>query len=98
VTADLSFIGLVSLLPGLALLPRPGGRLLLLVKPQFELPAAQVEPGGVVRSAATREQAVAMVEAAAARSGLAQLGRAESHVLGPRGNREVFVLLARPPG
>jgi 23S rRNA (cytidine1920-2'-O)/16S rRNA (cytidine1409-2'-O)-methyltransferase len=94
--ADLSFISLRLLLPKLAALVRPGARLLLLVKPQFELPRAEVGSGGVVRDPALREAAVARVAGAARALGLAVRGDVESALAGPRGNRERFLLLERP--
>ena len=100
VTADLSFISLALVLPQLAALARPGGRLLLLVKPQFELERGDVGAGGVVRDPALRDEAVRRVCEAAAALGLRMLGEAESVLAGPKGNRERFVLLAveSPPG
>jgi len=49
----------------------------------------------VVRAPALRAEAVAGVRAAAERLGLAVRGEAESVLPGPKGNREVFVWLAR---
>ena len=96
VTADVSFISLRQLLPRLIELVRPGGRLLLMVKPQFELERAAVEPGGVVRDPELRARAVREVREAAEELGLEALGEANSVLAGPKGNREVFLLLGRP--
>ena len=93
--ADLSFIGLAPLLPVLAQLVRPGGQLLLLVKPQFEAKKAQVGEGGVVRDPAVREEVTAKVRAAAEAAGLDWRGAADCRVPGPAGNVERFVLLHR---
>ncbi|MFQ5514148.1 MAG: TlyA family RNA methyltransferase [Myxococcota bacterium] len=96
VTADLSFISLRSLLDPIAALARPGGLLLLLVKPQFELRRQDVGSGGVVREPALRERAVRQVAAVAEERGLEFLGERESVLAGPKGNRERFLLLRRP--
>lgn len=96
VTADLSFISLRLVLPALVDLARPGGRLLLLVKPQFELERGAVGKGGVVRDPELRARAVREVREAAERAGLRVLGEAESVLPGPKGNREVFLLLEKP--
>ena len=96
VTADLSFISLSLVLPALGALVRPGGRLLVLVKPQFELARGEVGSGGVVRDPALRDAAVARVARAATELSLEVLGEAESALPGPKGNRERFLLLARP--
>ncbi len=96
VTADVSFISLKVVLPRLRALLRPGGRLLVLVKPQFEL-ERKAAPKGVVRDPELRARAVREVRDAAQALGLAPLGESESALAGPKGNREVFLLFARPP-
>ena len=50
-TLDLSFISVLKVLPAVNQLLRPGGRLLVLVKPQFEAQRGEVGRGGVVRDA-----------------------------------------------
>lgn len=96
VTADLSFIALQPLLAGILALVEPGGRLLLMVKPQFEAARGEVGEGGVVRDDALRRALVQRVLDEAVRCGAELLGQADSQVAGPAGNREVFVLLRRP--
>jgi 23S rRNA (cytidine1920-2'-O)/16S rRNA (cytidine1409-2'-O)-methyltransferase len=96
VTVDVSFISLRTLLPRLRALARPGGRLLLMVKPQFELERGAVERGGVVRDPELRARAVREVREAAEAIGLVALGQSDSALAGPKGNIEVFLLLARP--
>ncbi len=96
VTLDLSFISIVKVVP--ALLPHlaEGGRLLPLVKPQFEAGRAQVGRGGVVRDAAVRRSVVEERIADLAAMGLAARGSFESPVPGASGNVEFFVLFGRP--
>lgn len=93
VTADLSFISLRQVLDRLAALVRPGGWLLVLVKPQFELERSEVGKGGVVRDPEKRAQAARLVREAAEAKGLVVVAEAESVLAGPKGNRERFVLL-----
>jgi len=93
---DVSFISLATVLPVVASVVRPGATILALVKPQFEVGRGRVGKGGVVRDPALRAEAVAGVRAAAERLGLALRGEAESVLPGPKGNREVFLALARP--
>ncbi len=66
-----------------------------MVKPQFELPAAQVPEGGVVRDDALRAAAADAVAVAAAELGFEERGRCDSPLAGPAGNGEVFVDLVR---
>ena len=92
---DVSFISLGAVLPAVASVVCPGGAVVALVKPQFEVGRGRVGKGGVVRDPALRAEAVASVRAAAERLGFAVRGEAESVLPGPKGNREVFVWLER---
>jgi 23S rRNA (cytidine1920-2'-O)/16S rRNA (cytidine1409-2'-O)-methyltransferase len=93
--ADLAFISLRKVLAALQALVRPGGRLLLLVKPQFEVGPQDVPASGVVRDPALRARALQAVSAAAAAQGLRVLGSCACPVHEERGNRETFILLER---
>lgn len=93
VTADVSFISLRLVVPALAAVA-PAARWLLLVKPQFEVGREQVGKGGVVRDDALRAEAAESVRRAAEALGWREIGRADSRVAGPKGNREIFLLLA----
>jgi len=53
----------------------------------------RVGRGGVVRDDALRSEAVESVAASAGELGYAVVGRAESRLPGPKGNREVFLWL-----
>jgi len=93
--ADVSFISLTRLIRGMAAAVRPGGTLVPMVKPQFELTPREV-PKGVVRDPAARERAVDRVAEAAEAAGLLVLGRCESPLVGPSGNHELFLHLRVP--
>jgi 23S rRNA (cytidine1920-2'-O)/16S rRNA (cytidine1409-2'-O)-methyltransferase len=97
-TLDLSFISLAKVLAPVAACLAPGGEVLALVKPQFELEPSRVGKGGVVRSAADRREALRRAARAAADSGLAVRGFARSGLAGSKGNREAFVWCARDEG
>jgi 23S rRNA (cytidine1920-2'-O)/16S rRNA (cytidine1409-2'-O)-methyltransferase len=88
--SDLSFIGLAQLLPQFKALIEPDGSLLVLIKPQFELPASAVGPGGVVDDAKAHVRALTRVLEAANASGLTPRGLSSSHLKGPKGNFEFF--------
>ncbi|WP_366556727.1 TlyA family RNA methyltransferase [Aquibaculum sediminis] len=95
---DASFISLTLLLPAGLELVAPGGRLLVLVKPQFELEREALGKGGVVRDPTLHQRACARVrDWLAARSGWEILGLTDSPITGPNGNRE-FLLAARKLG
>lgn len=92
-TADVSFISVTMILPSVVPLLKPDARLVVLVKPQFELERGQVGRGGIVRDPALHELASRRVAGA-----LEALGyRAElmpSPIAGAEGNQE-FLLYAR---
>jgi 23S rRNA (cytidine1920-2'-O)/16S rRNA (cytidine1409-2'-O)-methyltransferase len=96
VVGDLSFISLRLVLPAVKALLKPGGRAILLVKPQFEVGKGEVGKGGVVREDAKRIAALHGVEEAARDLGFEVLGHAESPITGPAGNREWLLGIAVP--
>jgi 23S rRNA (cytidine1920-2'-O)/16S rRNA (cytidine1409-2'-O)-methyltransferase len=81
-------------LPPLVPLLRPGGRIVALVKPQFEAGREDVGAGGIVRDPVVHERVVTEVIAEAARLGLAHQGTTPSPIAGAEGNREFLVLFA----
>jgi 23S rRNA (cytidine1920-2'-O)/16S rRNA (cytidine1409-2'-O)-methyltransferase len=95
ITIDVSFISLRLVLPALVPLLRPGGRLVALVKPQFEAGRADVGAGGIVRDAAVHARVVDEVVAEATRLGLVHLGTTPSPIEGAEGNREFLAAFAR---
>ncbi len=91
VTGDLSFISLTLVLPALAPLPKPGGDLLLLVKPQFELQPGQVGKGGIVTDASLYAVVERRIRDCCEALGLQVRGWHDSAIAGGDGNREFFV-------
>jgi 23S rRNA (cytidine1920-2'-O)/16S rRNA (cytidine1409-2'-O)-methyltransferase len=96
-TVDVSFISARLILPALARCA-PGAELLVMVKPQFEVGPERVGRGGVVRDDRLRAEAADAVSADASRLGYLEVGRSESRLPGPKGNREIFLLLQPLPG
>ena len=97
VVADVSFISLVLLVERLAAVTRRDGRLLLMVKPQFEVGRELLGKGGVVRAPALHRSAVADVVAAAAAHDWFAWQVVRSRLAGPAGNVEYFVLFGPHP-
>ena len=95
IVADLSFISLTLVLPALTACAAPGADLVPMVKPQFEVGKDRLGPGGVVRNAGHRAEAVARVVRAAGVLGWTALGVAASPLPGPSGNVEFFVHFRR---
>jgi 23S rRNA (cytidine1920-2'-O)/16S rRNA (cytidine1409-2'-O)-methyltransferase len=97
VVCDASFIGLVKVLDTALDFARPGGRLLALVKPQFEAERGEIGKGGVVRDAAVHERVCAAAADWVASRGWVVEGLVQSPITGPEGNVE-FLLAARREG
>jgi 23S rRNA (cytidine1920-2'-O)/16S rRNA (cytidine1409-2'-O)-methyltransferase len=93
VTVDCSFISVLKVLPAIARLLRPGGRVVALVKPQFEA-GPKAAPKGVVRDPSVHEAVLRRVVDEAPALGLEPLGVVASPLVGPGGNREFFVLFS----
>lgn len=97
VVADLSFISLTLVLEALAKATKPGGSLVLMVKPQFEVGREFLNRTGVVTNPQLRRSAVQAVVAKANQVGLALRGLARSPLAGQDGNAEFFLWLAADP-
>lgn len=96
VVGDLSFVSLRSLMPDIARLLCCDGRAVMLIKPQFELGADHIGPGGIVSDAASHELAIRQVLGSALDNGLSVLDIAYSPVKGTKGNREYLFLAQKP--
>ena len=88
---DASFISLQQLLKPLLPLFGTQVRIMVLVKPQFELPREKVGQGGIVREIVLQEEAVTMVKGFADDLGLVCRGGVASPVRGARGNQEFLL-------
>lgn len=92
VVCDASFIGLEVVLPAALDLVQPGGNVLALIKPQFEVGKGRVGKGGVVRDPDLHAEVCARIEAwLNAREGWTTLGITESPIKGPEGNVEFLI-------
>jgi 23S rRNA (cytidine1920-2'-O)/16S rRNA (cytidine1409-2'-O)-methyltransferase len=95
-TVDVSFISLEKVIPAVTRLLKPGGRVVALVKPQFEAKRREVGRKGVVRDPQVHAAVLGRHVAWGAGRGLRLLGLTASPLLGPAGNREFFVLWRLP--
>jgi len=97
IVMDLSFISLKLALPPAWSRLTPGGHLVVLVKPQFEVTAAEAARSrGIIRDPALHKRALAEVtRAARALPAAALLGPIPSPVTGADGNREFLLALRR---
>ena len=92
---DLSFISQTLVLPAVLPWVKPGGQVLMLVKPQFELQPGQLGKGGIVKDAALYAEVEQRIRACCADLGLQVLHWLDSPIAGGDGNREFFVHAAK---
>ncbi len=92
---DVSFISLKLILPRIFEMMHPGGQVVALVKPQFEVGRQEVEHQGVIKDPGKHYKAVVAVGACVEthRWGLADV--TASPILGQKGNREFFIHCTR---
>lgn len=93
-TLDLSFISLRLVLPVVRALLAGEGRVVALVKPQFEAGKDDVPRGGVVRDSDTWRRVLVDVTGAARESGLSPTGVVRSPITGGDGNVEFLLALS----
>jgi 23S rRNA (cytidine1920-2'-O)/16S rRNA (cytidine1409-2'-O)-methyltransferase len=98
IVMDLSFISLKAVLPAVWPMLRRGGRLVALVKPQFEAGKAEVDKGqGVIRDRAVQNATLASVRDFALHElrGAVLIGSIDSPIEGADGNREFLLCLQK---
>lgn len=95
ITIDVSFISLKLVFPTGTDWLKPGGRVISLVKPQFEAGRDKVGKGGIVKDDATRQEVIENVKAYGLENGLKPLGVIESPIKGAKGNVEYLMLLEK---
>ena len=94
-SADVSFISLDKILPAAYPILNGSGRMVCLIKPQFEAGREQVGKKGVVRDRSVHEQVIGKVINAAREYGFSPEGLTYSPIKGPEGNIEYLLLLAK---
>ncbi len=93
---DCSFISLQKILPPAVALLKPHGKIVALIKPQFEAGKTEVDKGrGVISDPAIHERVLKELETFVAGMSLKWVGVTESPLLGPAGNKEFLVLIEK---
>jgi len=85
---DVSFISATKVLPAIVPLLNDGGRLITLIKPQFEVGRGEVGSGGIVRDATKHSRVIEEVNQAALALGLKVVKMIDSPIRGAEGNME----------
>jgi 23S rRNA (cytidine1920-2'-O)/16S rRNA (cytidine1409-2'-O)-methyltransferase len=95
IVIDVSFISVTKILPALVPLLSDEGRIIVLIKPQFEVGKSEVGKGGIVREPEKHERVVQEVNRFAESLGLRVSGVIESPIFGAEGNKEFLALYER---
>ena len=96
VVADVSFISLQVVIPPVFHHLKPGGRAVVLFKPQFEALRDEVPSGGVIRDPGLRAILVGRFVSWLTENKIRIRGLVSSPILGDAGNAE-FLFLIEPP-
>lgn len=95
IVMDVSFISVTKILPALRDLLRDDARIIVLIKPQFEVGKGEVGKGGIVRDPQSQERVVVEINRFADRTGFDVIGTIESPITGAEGNREFLACYKR---
>lgn len=95
IVMDVSFISATKIIGVLVPLLAANGRVIVLIKPQFEVGRGEVGKGGIVKDPEKHERVVREVNDFAASCGLVSLKTIESPILGAEGNKEFLSLYER---
>lgn len=92
ITVDISFISVKKVIPALIPLLKENGRILVLIKPQFEVGKDEVEKGGVIRDDRKHKRVISEINDFAKSKGLNICGVILSPINGAKGNKEFLAL------
>jgi len=92
---DVSFISLKLVLPVVRLFLGKKGKVIALIKPQFEVGKGKVGKGGVVRDLRERKRVVEEIIVFLETDGWSIHGIVKSPILGPKGNEEFLLHASR---
>ena len=97
VTLDLSFISILKVMPAVSKLIKPGGKIITLIKPQFEAEREDIKRGGVVTDENVYRRVIEKIELGMKEYKFEMKGGViESPIVGARsGNKEFLALFAR---
>ena len=92
IVVDVSFISVTKILPALVSLLKTDGKIITLIKPQFEVKKGEVEKGGIVYDDVKHQRVIKEVNQVAEKLGLRISNVIESPILGAEGNKEFLAL------
>ena len=95
ITLDLSFISVLKVMDAVCKLLKDDGKLIVLIKPQFEAGKHQVGRGGIVKDPAVHDEVITLVTQGITQYGFALQGVVDSPIQGADGNKEFLAYFKR---
>lgn len=93
VTLDLSFISLLKVMPAVSnLVKKSSGKIITLIKPQFEAERKDISRGGIVKDEKVHEEVIEKIKVGMKEFGFDVVDVIESPILGGKGNKEFLGL------
>jgi len=95
VTLDLSFISVLKVMDTVREILKPGGKLVILIKPQFESERKDIGRGGIIKDPAVHQVAIKKVVDGVGYYGFECKGVTDSPIEGAMGNKEFLAYFVR---
>ncbi|MFH1832163.1 MAG: TlyA family RNA methyltransferase [bacterium] len=96
ITLDLSFISVLKVMPAVSKLLKQAGKIIILIKPQFEADRKDIGSGGLVKGDAVHEKVIKKVQMGMLEFGFKMVGVIDSPITGAAsGNKEFLALFEK---
>lgn len=95
VTLDLSFISILKVMDAVCAVLKPNGKLVTLIKPQFEAERHQIGKGGIIKDSEVHKEVIAKVTQGIIERGFELIDVTDSPIQGATGNKEFLAYFKR---
>lgn len=95
IVMDISFVSLTLILPFIAQFLKSTGKIIALVKPQFEMTEKHRFRNGIIKDASVHKQVLQKVIRSAEENGFYLLNQTEAPVVSEKKNKEFLILLGK---
>lgn len=96
VTLDLSFISILKVMSAVSKLIKPDGKIVALIKPQFEAEIEDISKGGIVKEDTAHEKVIQKIKTGMSEFGFIMKGIIESPIRGATsGNKEFLAFFTK---
>ncbi|MEP6925346.1 MAG: TlyA family RNA methyltransferase [Pyrinomonadaceae bacterium] len=95
IVMDVSFISVTKIFPAIVPILKDAGKIITLIKPQFEVRRGEVGKGGIVTEPEKHARVISEINQAALKNGLKVSDVIDSPILGVEGNKEFLAFLSK---